>query len=68
MAELNFLLLDRETRNFLGEYETFEEAEATFFRYVTGDPSAAEHLEIWHEDGTRLEVDPEKIRRVTARS
>jgi hypothetical protein len=65
---LDYVLLDRATCNQLGEFETLEEAEETYFRYVSGDPTAAEHLEIWHEDDGRLEVDPEKIRRVTARS
>jgi hypothetical protein len=68
MNEPEYILLDRATRNQLGEFDTFEKAEETFFRYVSAAPSAAEHLEIWHEDDGRLEVDPEKIRRVTARS
>ena len=62
------ILLDQLTMNQLGEFATFEEAEEAFFRFVKPHPPAAEHLEIWRDDGKnpeRLEVDPEKIRRVT---
>ncbi len=67
MSEQPYLLLDRETKNFLGEFATFEEAEEAFFRFVGASRSAAEHLEIWREDGTEpIPVDPEKLRAVTA--
>ena len=67
LADLVYLLLDRASRNFLGEFETFEKAEETLLRYVAADPSAAPDLEIWHEDGTEpIPVDPEKLRKFTA--
>ena len=66
MSKLVYLLLDRASRNFLGEFETFEEAEETLLRYVRAAPQATADLEIWHEDSTEpIRVDPEKIRRVT---
>ncbi len=64
-AEVEYILLDQLTMNQLGEFATFEEAEEAFFDFVRPHPPAAEHIEIWH-DGERLEVDAEKIRRVTA--
>lgn len=67
MTDRPYVLVDQETMNQLGEFETFEEAEEVFFRYVRPSPSAAEHLEIWHEDGTEpIPVDPDKLRRFTA--
>ena len=66
MTDRPFLLLDRLSRNFLGEFSTYEEAEEVFFRFVRAEPSAAEHLEIWDEDGTEpIPVDPEKVREAT---
>ena len=66
MSEQPYLLLDRASRNFLGEFETFEEAEETLLRYVAACPDAAPDLELWNEDGTRLFIDPEKLRPFTA--
>ena len=69
MSERPYVLLDRETRNFLGWFGTLEEAEEAFFDFVKPHPPAAEQLEIWRDDGEtskRLFVDPEKIRRLTA--
>jgi hypothetical protein len=65
MSEKPYVLLDRKTRNFLGWFDTLDEAEKAFFDFVRPHPPAAEHLEIWRED-ERVEVDPEKIRRLTA--
>ena len=66
MSDVPYRLFDRLTGNFLGEFETYEEAEEAFFDFVRPHPPAAEHLEIWDEDGTEpIRVDPEKIRRVT---
>lgn len=66
MSDQPFVLLDRATRNFLGEFATFEEAEDALLGFVEAAPSAAQHLEIWSEDGSHLPVDPEKLRRVSA--
>lgn len=69
MSEQPYVLLDRKTRNFLGWFDTLEEAEEAFFDFVRPHPPAAEHIEIWRNDGKnaeRLVLDPEKIRRVTA--
>ena len=66
-SEPEYILFDRASGNQLGEFATFEEAEEAFFDFVRPCPSAAEHLEIWHEDGTEpIPVDPEKLRAVTA--
>ena len=66
MGEKPFILLDRASRNFLGEFETFEEAETVLLRFVRADPRAADQLELGHEEQERLTVDPEKLRRATA--
>ena len=65
MAEFAYVLLDRATANFLGEWDTYEAAEETYLEYIRADPEAIERLELWHED-ERIHVDPEKIRAVTA--
>jgi len=65
-AEPEFVLFDRLSGNFLGEFSTHEEAEEVYLRFVRADASAAEHLEIWDEDGTEpIPVDPEKVREAT---
>ena len=69
MTEQPYVLLDRKSRNFLGWFDTLEEAEEVFFRFVKAHPPAAEQIEIWRNDGKNAEqlvVDPDKIRRVTA--
>jgi hypothetical protein len=63
-ADLEYILFDRASGNQLGEFDTFEQAEATLLRYVAASPEAAPELEIWLED-EQLPVDPEKIRRLT---
>jgi hypothetical protein len=65
MDELEYVLLDRATANFLGEWHTYEEAEETYLEYIRAAPEAIERLELWHED-ERIDVDPEKINAVTA--
>ena len=62
--EPEYVLLDRLTRNQLGEFDTYEEAEEAYFDFVGPHPPAAEHIEIWREDGTEpIPVAAEKIRR-----
>ena len=66
---IEYVVFDQLTMNQLGEFATFEEAEECFFRFVGPHPPAAEHILIWRNDGkdiVRVEVDPEKIRRLTA--
>ncbi len=65
MDEKLYVLLDRVSRNLLGEFETFEEAETVLLRFVKAEPAAAGDLELWHEELERLPVDPEKLRRAT---
>ena len=65
MEEFGSVLFDRWSRNFLGEWHTYEEAEETYPEYIRADPNAVERLELWHED-ERIHVDPEKISAVTA--
>ena len=65
--EGRYILLDQLSMNELGEFDTFAEAEACFLRFVKAGPTAVEHLEIWDDDeDTRLDVDPDTIRAVTA--
>ena len=65
MDTFKYVLLDRATANFLGEWHTYEEAEETYLEYIRVAPDAIERLELWHED-KRIRVDPEKISAVTA--
>ena len=65
MDEFEYVLLDRATANFLGEWHTYEEAEETYLEYIRAAPDAIERLELWHDD-ERIHVDPEKINAVTA--
>jgi hypothetical protein len=58
--EFEYVLLDRWSNNFLGEWHTFEEAEKTYLEYLSADPHGVERLELWHED-KRVHVDPAKI-------
>ena len=63
--DFEYVLLDRLSMNFLGEWHTYEEAEASYLEWVGAAPQAVGHLELWFED-KRIHVDPEKIRAVTA--
>jgi len=65
MDDFEYVLLDRATANFLGEWHTYEEAEVTYLEYVREAPEAVDRLELWHLD-QRIQVDLEKIRAVTA--
>lgn len=60
-----YVLLDRLSKNFLGEWHTYDEAEKAYLEYVAEAPSHLDRLELWFED-ERIHVDPEKIRAVTA--
>lgn len=64
MDDFPYVLLDRATANFLGEWHTYEEAEATYLSYVRAAPQAVDRLELWHED-QQIHVDPAKIAAVT---
>ncbi len=65
MDEFEYVLLDRETANFLGEWHGYEEAEATYLEYIRAAPEAVDRLELWHLN-QRIHVDPAKIAAVTA--
>lgn len=67
MTRRRFIVLDQLSRNELGHFDTVAEAEACFLRFVRAEPTAVEHLEIWDDDeDIRLDIDPDKIRAVTA--
>lgn len=63
--EFEYVLLDRLSQNFLGEWHTYDEAEREYLAYIAEAPQAVDRLELWHED-ERIHVDPEKIAAVTA--
>ena len=44
MDKFEYVLLDRATANFLGEWHTYEEAEETYLSYIRAAPEAFEHL------------------------
>jgi hypothetical protein len=60
MSDELFILLDRASRNILGEFESPEDAQTERLEYVRAAPDAAESLEIWHGD-VRVPVDPESL-------
>lgn len=63
MSKGRYTLLDRASRNFLGEFDTLAEAEETLARFLLHAPEAATDLEIWDDDeGVRVEVDPGTLR------
>lgn len=63
--EFEYVLLDRLSQNFLGEWHTYDEAEREYLAYIAEAPSDVDRLELWHED-KRIHVDPAKIAAVTA--
>jgi hypothetical protein len=65
MTEFEYVLLDRVTRNFLGEWHTYDEAEKEYLAYIALEPTHVDRLELWCED-KRIYVDPDKIRAITA--
>ncbi|MEI7761545.1 MAG: hypothetical protein WCJ67_12440 [Thermoleophilia bacterium] len=52
-----FILLDRASRNILGEFESLKDAQTDRLDWVGAEPDAAESLEIWHGD-VRIPADP----------
>ena len=67
MNQHRFVILDQLSRNELGHFATRSEAEECWLRFIRAEPTAVEHLEIWDYDKyVRLDVDPDKIRAVTA--
>ena len=57
MSDESFILLDRPSRNILGEFGSLEDAQTDRLEWVTAEPDAAESLEIWHGD-VQIRVDP----------
>jgi hypothetical protein len=60
MAEEPFILLDRASRNILGEFDALEDAQAERREYIEAAPDAAASLEIWHGD-VQVPIDPESL-------
>jgi hypothetical protein len=50
MSDEPFILLDRASRNILGEFQTLDDARVDLLEWVRSAPEAAESLEIWHGD------------------
>ena len=62
MSKNQYTLLDRASRNFLGWFDTLDEAEETLARFLAAAPEAAADLEIWDDKkGVRIEIDPETL-------
>ena len=51
------MLLDRASRNILGEFESLADATSDRREWVSAEPHAAGSLEIWHGD-VQIPVDP----------
>ena len=64
MRDNAYVLLDRKSSNFLGEWSSYDEAEEAYLSYLRASPEAVADLELWHE-GARIHVDDAKIRAVT---
>lgn len=63
MSSGRYILLDRASRNQLGEFDTISEAEETLARFLEHAPEAVDDLEIWDDDeGVRVELDPGTLR------
>jgi hypothetical protein len=60
MSDDLFILLDRASRNILGEFESLEDARTDRLEWVGAAPEAADNLEIWHGD-VQVPVDPESL-------
>ena len=60
MSDEHFIILDRASRNILGEFESLADAQADRLEWVGPAPEAAESLEIWHGD-VRVPVDTESL-------
>ena len=60
MSDELLILLDRASRNILGEFESLEDAQTERLEYASAAPDAAESLEIWHGD-VQVPVDPESL-------
>ena len=62
-----FAVIDRASRNIMGEFETFPEAEALLLDLVGASPPAATDVEIISSTGEHVEVDIEALRNVAWR-
>jgi hypothetical protein len=60
MSEEPFILLDRASRNILGEFESLNDARTDRLEWVDAASEADESLEIWHGD-VRIPIDPESL-------
>jgi hypothetical protein len=60
MSDDLFILLDRASRNILGEFESLQDAQTDRLEWVGAAPEAAQSLEIWHGD-IQVPVDPESL-------
>ena len=60
MSDEPFILLDRASRNILGEFESLESARADRLEWVGATSDAAESLEIWHGD-VQIPIEPESL-------
>ena len=64
-GEFEYVLLDRLSQNFLGEWHTYDEAEREYLAYIAEAPAHVDRLELWRDD-KRIYVDPAKIAAITA--
>ncbi len=60
MSEEPFILLDRASRNILGEFESLDDARTDRLEWVDAASDAEENLEIWHGDA-QDPIDPESL-------
>jgi hypothetical protein len=65
MTDEPFILLDRDSRNILGEFQSLEDALADRREWIDASPDVAASLEIWHGD-VRVPADPESLGKTPA--
>jgi hypothetical protein len=62
-----FVVIDRASRNIMGEFDTYAEAEALLLDLVGAHPPAASEVEIVSGTGEHLIVDSDRLRDIAWR-
>lgn len=57
-----YTVVDRSSRNIMGEFETLAQAEAMFIELVGAHPAAATEIQIVSDTGEAQAVDRERVR------
>lgn len=63
-----YLVVDKKSRNVLGEFDNLIQAQSFFLDLVAADPSAAPDLKILGPRGKAEPIDPERVREAAGRT